>query len=87
MKQPKRDRLDALDSELIKETEETRGWQLIRRRLLEVHAKKLGELVQPQTEIETATTRGFISGVALALKVPAILIAEGKLMGEGKDPK
>lgn len=74
----KRDRVDLVDAELIEETLRSRGWQLIEQRIAETVAAQMRALIQPQTEIETATLRGLISGLQLAVSVPKILKNEAK---------
>ena len=74
----KPERLDHMDVEMIRDTLQTAGWQLIRERLEKEHGRKVRDLVRPQTEVETATLRGAIAALETALKVPEILIQEGK---------
>lgn len=82
----KRDKLDGVDAEHIRQTAETFGWQLIRERLLRTVAGKVEELKRPLDAIQTATARGMIEGLELALNVPRILEAEGeKNAGDKRD--
>jgi hypothetical protein len=78
MPQRKRDRVDLVDAELIDEMLHSPGWQLTAERIAETIGTQMKALVQPQTEIETATVRGFINGLQLALSVPKILKSEAK---------
>lgn len=74
----RKDRPDLLDAELIEEMLRSRGWQLTEQRIKETVSTKLRALIQPQSEIETATVRGFIAGLELAAGVPKILQKEAK---------
>jgi hypothetical protein len=78
MPQRKHDRVDLVDAELVEEMLGSRGWQLVQQRIAETVATQMRALVQPQTEIETATLRGFIAGLQLAASVPKILQGEAK---------
>lgn len=71
-------KLDSIDAEHIQEVLDSAGWQLIKQRLMKTLDGKMRDLVRPQLEIETATLRGAISSLELALKVPEILIQETK---------
>lgn len=73
----RKERLDTVDAEAIREMKQSRGWRLVLKRLELELARKKTELVQPQAEINTATTRGFIRGIETALKIPDILEKEG----------
>lgn len=74
----KAERLDRVDSELIRETLQSPGWQLIKRGLEKMLDRKVRDLVRPQTEVETANCRGAIGAIETALEMPQILIQEGK---------
>ena len=77
-KRPKRSRLDSVDAEAIRETLQTRGWKLILTRMQQVHVQKAHEIITQQSEIDTATLRGFITGIETAMRIPAILQSEVK---------
>lgn len=78
MKRPaKTDALDQVDAELLRETLQTRGWQLIRRGVENIINQKVRDLVRPHTEGETATLRGEISALEGVLKLPQQLIEKG----------
>lgn len=74
----KRDKLDSVDAELIRETLETSGWQLIKRGLENMRDVKMRDLVRQHTETETAQLRGAIDAIERALGIPETLIAEAK---------
>lgn len=74
----KRERLDGIDSQHVSDTLDTRGWQLIRQRLERTRDLKIRELVKPSDAVTTAQLRGLIEGLGIALRVPEILMAEGK---------
>lgn len=86
MKQPKpkAEALDQMDAELIRETVQMKGWQLIRRGIQTVGDQKLRDLMRPHTEIETATLRGELSMIEAVLKLPEQLI-EKAAMGRASD--
>lgn len=73
-----RDQLDVVDAELIRETLETSGWQLIKRGLENMRDVKMRDLVRIHTETETASLRGAIEAIDRALGVPEALIQEAK---------
>lgn len=79
MKQPKQkaEALDQVDAELIRETVQSKGWQLIRRGIQNVGDQKLRDLMRPHTEIETATLRGELAMIEALLKLPEQLIEKG----------
>lgn len=63
---------------------ELRGWQLIQQRIERTLGSKRGDLEQPHSEVETATLRGYIAGLKLAMEIPNILRREA---GEGEGEK
>lgn len=74
----RRDRLDGIDAQHVGETLDTRGWRLIDARIRKTVDGKMRDLVRPSDQVATAHLRGFIEGLELALKVPDILIREGR---------
>ncbi len=83
-KRPRR-KLDRLDAESMHETVQTRGWKLYKARILGARDKRIRSLLNAQTEIETATTRGFIEALDIALKIPDILIHEADRRQQAAD--
>lgn len=78
MAQRKRDKLDGIDIDDIEQTTSSRGWQLIRQRIERTLAGKRAELEHDADSVATAKLRGFIEGLGLAMKVPAILVKEAQ---------
>lgn len=74
MKKPVK--LDGVDAEHLREVLDSPGWQLIKQRLMKTLEGKMRDLVRPQNEVETATLRGAIQSLELAIKVPEILVQE-----------
>ena len=71
-------RLDRMDAELIEETIQSPGWQLIQQGMRKMLDRKKNDLVRPQTEMETASARGAIAALETALQIPEILMQEAK---------
>lgn len=78
MSAKRKERLDGMDAELIRETLRTPGWRKIQARLLSERERRAMSLLKPQGEIETAISRGYCDALATALRIPEILIAEAK---------
>lgn len=74
----RREKLDAVDAEKVRQVMASYGWQLIRTRLHQTVAAKVEELKRPLDPTETAACRGMIEGLELALKIPEILEREGE---------
>ena len=77
-RKPRGQRLDGVDADHLTQTVASEGWQLIRQRIERTLELKQGELEQPLDPVRTATVRGEIAGLKLALTVPEILTAEAK---------
>lgn len=78
MSRRKSDSLDQVDAELIRETLQSPGWQLIKRGIENTLNQKVRDLVRPHTEVETANLRGEIAAIESVLALPGILIQKGK---------
>ncbi|HLG99843.1 MAG TPA: hypothetical protein VKX49_26270 [Bryobacteraceae bacterium] len=74
----RREKLDGIDHDHISQVIDSRGWQLIRRRIEETRDRKMRELVNPLDPVDTAKLRGEIRGLEVALSVPGILQGEAK---------
>ena len=77
-------RLYPSDAELVRETLASQGWQLIRERIERAAAIKASELLQPLDQVKTATLRGEVAGLKLALEIPAIVMQEAKGASDGE---
>lgn len=75
---PRRDKLDGMDAELIRETLRTPGWRKIEARIRKTIDLAVESLMKPQTEVGTANLRGQIGALRTALLIPTILISEAK---------
>jgi hypothetical protein len=71
--------LDLLDQVLRSE-----GYAMILRRVAEMRAGKVADLIQPLDQSKTDLLRGFIAGVDAVLRVPDILKAEARALKDGK---
>lgn len=78
MKRSRRDKLDGIDADHVRETIESPGWQLIRQRIERELSLKIAELVRPLDPVKTAQVRGMIEAFKTALDIPRILQAEAK---------
>lgn len=76
--QRKREKLDGLDAEEIAQTLGSHGFRLIHARLWRTLDVLLADLERHHSEVETATIRGTITGLRLALGIPDILMDEAK---------
>lgn len=74
----KRESLDTVDAEHIKEMLGSSGWRLVSARIQHELGRQCTLLESPQSEFDTASTRGLIRGLRLILEIPEILIREGK---------
>lgn len=77
-----RERLDAVDVDNLNELLGSGPYRLIQARIEKVIAEAIEELVRPTNEVVTATVRGKIEGLRLALDIPAILKQEADKGGE-----
>ena len=78
MSRRKADCLDQVDAELIRETTQSPGWQLIKRGIENILTQKVRDLVRPCSEVETASLRGEIQAMETVLKLPEILARKGQ---------
>jgi hypothetical protein len=78
MPKPKKRRLDALDIESVEALRKSRGWLLIRERILGTRLSYVGLLIQANEMDRSQWLRGAISTWDAALEIPDILIAEAK---------
>lgn len=77
-REQRKPRLDAIDLENLDGMTSMGIYKIVKDRISSVRTQKLAELVQPHSEIETATLRGFIEGLDTALRVPEILRREAE---------
>ncbi len=77
-------KLDRVDADQIQQTLASPGWQFIRQRIERAVLLKVSELRKPLDPVQTATVRGEIEGLELALAVPEILRAEAA-KGDAKE--
>lgn len=82
MARKRHNHLDGIDAEQVQRTTQSRGWQLITERLNKTLAGMVTDLERPHSEVDTATIRGTIAGLRLALGVPKILMVEGNTKRE-----
>jgi len=69
-------RLHPSDAESIGLMLRSDAWQLFQQRIERAMFLKAEELLQPLDPVKTATVRGEVAGLKLALKVPEILMTE-----------
>lgn len=73
---PKREPLDRVDAEMLREMTKGIAWRLYRGRLERELQRQTEALVREQPETQTAMIRGKIDGLRTALRIPDILIKE-----------
>lgn len=68
---------DEIDREHLRQTLETRGWQIIEQSIREIAGRKLQSLRQDLDPVQTAKVRGFLDALDHVLALPKTLLKEG----------
>lgn len=77
-----RDKLDAVDAEIIQEMLDSSGWQYVKRGLENYRDIKMRELARDSDEVKTSKIRGEIAAIESAITMPEALIAEARKGGK-----
>jgi len=67
---------DEIDREHLKQTLDTRGWQILEQAMRELAGRKLQLLRQDLDAIQTAKVRGYLDALDAVLALPKDLLKE-----------
>lgn len=79
----KREPLDAVDAEAMREIIRMRGWKLFLARLRVMRSRKTEAILKRHPHDETEFIRGYIQALDEVLSIPDTIVSEGRAFKDG----